>query len=309
MPKSKNQTNQASAALKENDLANEPLESLLARLEASEHEKKTSSMFSNRALKSIIEDLEKDIADGSFTRKVYVHTDITMMPALVEKANDRDAAMNIHLAMTPQGLVEKMKKVVDSGAESARFLVGTEGEDAHFAVIDYRDFSSRKSLVLLETTNFRNPAAQMLAVTSKSAIEDSQLPGCHFSMAEMNIQKHSSGSGIVSLALAKKLYLEYPKLLKMHIDNINGDLCKEGIPLSSNKVDKYLPPSFYKHAHCDRRIKQYVEENPEALHEAINKKGQNLFERAHKNLTLADDQEFSVSAHRKRIKEYKSLMR
>ncbi|WP_317993612.1 YopJ/AvrA family T3SS effector serine/threonine acetyltransferase [Bartonella gliris] len=309
MPKSKDQINQASGPLKEDDIANEPLESLLARLEAITPEKKTSLMFSNQSLKSIIADLEQDIANGSFTNKNYVYTDLTMMSALVEKANDRHVAMNIQLAMPPQSLVETIKKTVDSGAESARFLISAEGEGAHFSVIDYRDFSSRKSLILFETTNFRNPAAQMLAVMSKSAIEDSQLPSCYFSMAEMNIQKHSSGSGIVSLALAKKLYLEYPKLLRMHIDNINGDLCKEGVPLSSDKVDRYLPTSFYKHAYRERRIRQYVKENPEALHEIVNKKGENLLERARKNLTLVVGEHFSVSTHKKRIQEYKSLMR
>ncbi|WP_375620572.1 YopJ/AvrA family T3SS effector serine/threonine acetyltransferase [Bartonella sp. TS25HLJMH] len=309
MPKSKDQANQASGPLKEDDIANEPLESLLERLEASASEKKTNLTFSNQSLKSIVADLEQDIANGSFTNKNYVYTDLTMMPALVEKANDRHAAMNIQLAMTPQNLVEIIKKTIDSGTESARFLIGVEGEGAHFSVIDYRNFSSRKSLILFETTNFRNPAAQMLAVTSKSAIEDSQLPSCYFSMAEMNIQKHSSGSGIVSLALAKKLYFEYPQLLRMHIDNINGDLCKEGIPLPSDKVGEYLPTSFYKHAYREGCIRQYVKKNPEALHEVVNKKGENIFERAHKNLTLVEDEHFSVSTHRKRIQEYKSLMK
>ncbi|MGF7156915.1 YopJ/AvrA family T3SS effector serine/threonine acetyltransferase [Bartonella heixiaziensis] len=309
MPKSKNKANQASGPLKEDDIANEPLESLLARLEDTPTEEGQSILYSNKSLKSIVADLEKDIASGAFTKTIYTHTDITMMPALVEKANNRHTAMNIQLAMNPQSLVELIKKTVNSEAESARFIVGTEGDDAHFAVIDYRSFFSKKSLVFFESTNFKNPAAQTLALMSKSAIEDSQLLDCRFSMAEMNIQKSSSGSGIVSLALAKKLYFEYPKLLKMHIDNINGDLCKEGIPLSSDKVDRYLPASFYKHAHREERVRQYVKENPEALHEIVNKKGESLFERAHKNLTLVEGEPFSVSTHKKRIQEYKSLMK
>ncbi len=149
----------------------------------------------------------------------------------------------------------------------------------------------------------------MLAVMSKSVIEDSQLASCCFSMAEMSIQKHSSGSGIVSLALAKKLYFEYPKLLRMHIDNINGDLCKEGTPLSPDKVDVYLPASFYKHAHRQQRIEKYMKKNPEASHEIINKKGDTLLERACKNLIFVNNECFTVSTHRKRIQEYKSLMR
>ncbi|WP_425338895.1 YopJ family acetyltransferase [Bartonella doshiae] len=43
----------------------------------------------------MVKDLEDDIASGAFTKTSYTHTDPTMMPALVKKANDRDAAMKI----------------------------------------------------------------------------------------------------------------------------------------------------------------------------------------------------------------------
>ncbi len=109
MPKSKDKIHQAKSLLEE-DIKTEPLESLLARLEASAPENKPSLMFSNRSLKSIVADLENDIADGSFANKNYVHTDRTMMPVLVEKANDKHRAMNIHLAMNPETLVDKIKK-------------------------------------------------------------------------------------------------------------------------------------------------------------------------------------------------------
>ncbi|VFT03927.1 Virulence factor yopJ [Yersinia enterocolitica] len=64
----------------------------------------------------------------------------------------------------------------------------------------------------------------MLAIRAKTAIERYQLPDCHFSMVEMDIQRSSSECGIFSLALAKKLYTERDNLLKIHEDNIKGIL-------------------------------------------------------------------------------------
>ncbi len=37
-------------------------------------------------------------------------------------------------------------------------------------------------------------------------------------------------------------------------------------------MDKCLPAHFYKHAHNESRIKQYVKENPEATRASVNKK-------------------------------------
>ncbi|EIC45289.1 SciS protein, partial [Salmonella enterica subsp. enterica serovar Heidelberg str. 41566] len=48
-------------------------------------------------------------------------------------------------------------------------------------------------------------------------------------------------------ALAKKLQLEFMNLVKIHEDNICERLCGEEPFLPSDKADRYLPVSFYKH--------------------------------------------------------------
>ncbi|WP_208435083.1 YopJ/AvrA family T3SS effector serine/threonine acetyltransferase [Bartonella phoceensis] len=302
MPKSKDKAEQ-----KYNSLEELPLEDLLARLEAIPPEEKKSPLYSDKSLKSIVSDLEKDIASGDFTRTNYVYTDLTMMPALVAKANSQDAGLNLHLARSSEELVLSLKEIIEKKQEAARVMVCMERPEPHFAVIDYRDFSGRQSMLFFETTSFRNTAAQTLAAMSKSAIESAEIPGCHFSMVEMSIQKGPSEVGIVSLALAHKLYLAYPQLIRMHIDNIQGELCPKGGPLSPSKVDSYLPVGFYKHANHEERIRQYVERNPKALHEPVNKKKESILERHYKNLTLVEGKEHSVSAMQKRVHAYKSL--
>ncbi len=127
-------------------------------------------------------------------------------------------------------------------------------------------------------------------------------------MAEMDIQRSSSECGMFSLSLAKKLYSEAQKLERLHKDNIKGVLCEPDTPLSAEKLDTYLPTTFYKHVQGRRRLGEYLKANPDAEHETVNKKGETLRERFERSLSSAEGKTVSVSQHRKRATEYKSLM-
>nr|WP_244427526.1 YopJ family acetyltransferase [Bartonella vinsonii] len=142
----------------------------------------------------------------------------------------------------------------------------------------------------------------------QTAVSDAQLPDCHFATVEMDIQRSSSECGIFSLALAKKLHTESGKITRVHEDNVKGILCEPNTPLPSHKLDAYLTASFYKHTQGSRRLEEYVKANPGAEQEKVNKKGETLGERFKKSLvTTEKGKNVSVSPHRKRVTEYKSL--
>ncbi|WP_156851440.1 YopJ/AvrA family T3SS effector serine/threonine acetyltransferase [Bartonella refiksaydamii] len=296
-----------SSQTQESESANESLESLLARLETSAVQKEDTT-FNREELKDIITKLEQDIADGNWIKADYAKTDFKMMPVLVEQANRKYPEMKLKYAMTPQDFALSVKEAVENGVEASRYIVNTKERGIHFAVIDQRTIDDKTSLIFFEPTTLNNMNPAMLALRTQMAIESYQLPHCHFSMVEMDIQRSSSECGMFSLALAKKLHIESEKLTRMHKDNINGVLCKKDSALSSDKLDTYLPPSFYKHTQSKRRLKEYMQSNPEAGNEKVNKKGETLPERFDKSLVTTQEKTVSVSQHRKRVTEYKSIM-
>lgn len=70
----------------------------------------------------------------------------------------------------------------------------------------------------------------------------------------------------------KKLYTEKNSLLKIHEDNIKGTLGDSKIPLPHDKLDPYLPVTFYKHTQGKRRLNEYLNTNPQVIGTVINKK-------------------------------------
>ncbi|AQX28372.1 MULTISPECIES: YopJ/AvrA family T3SS effector serine/threonine acetyltransferase [unclassified Bartonella] len=306
-PKSTKDPSQASNPQKSESDALE-LEELLARLETSE-ETKPSILFSKKSLQGVIADLENDIKNNKFTNVDYAHIDLTMMPRLVERENSQNPGLNLQFTMNPDSLIKSIHRTVNNGITSSRFLVGLEGEEPHFAVIDHQTINKKTSLILFDTTRFMNMNAQILGLTMKSAIEDSQLPYCYFSMAEINLQENSSESGILSLVLAKKLYLEADKLKVMHQDNIKGILSKKGTALHYKNVDSYLPGTFYKHSQTGKRLTEYVRENPDYSHKSVNKKDETLHHRLDRHLVMMEDKVVSCSPQKKRIQKYKALVR
>ncbi len=175
-------------------------------------------------------------------------------------------------------------------------------------MIDHRTIEGKTSLIAFEPATLNSEIPLLLAVRIHLTVQHA-LPEYHFSKVEMDIQRSASECGIISLALAKKLHTTTEKLTRMHKDNIDGVLCKTNTTLSPDKVDPYLPVTFYKHTQSKRHLEKYVQSNPEAEQEKVNKKGETLTERFKKSLvTTEEGKNVSVSPHRKRVTEYKSLM-
>ncbi|WP_375686481.1 MULTISPECIES: YopJ/AvrA family T3SS effector serine/threonine acetyltransferase [unclassified Bartonella] len=287
--------------------ANESLEDLIARLMQSSIQKEEEHTAPNSdELKDIITGLERDLVTGRWINSYYENTDIRLMPALVEKANSKYPDMNLKLALTAEEFSYALKEVVESGANSARFIVNS-GSKIHFAVLDYQKVDEKISLIMLEPTTFQNIAACKLGIKINQTLQRLQLPPYSFTTAEMDIQRSSSECGMFSLSLAKKLHLESDKLARLHKDNVKGVLCEPNSSVSAEKLDSYLPTTFYKHAQGKRRLEHYLKVHPEAEHETVNKKGETLRERFEKNLRTTEGKTVSVSSHQKRITEYKSL--
>ncbi|MCZ2158727.1 YopJ/AvrA family T3SS effector serine/threonine acetyltransferase [Bartonella sp. 220] len=266
-------------------------------------------VFSHEELQNIITRLESDIISGYWMKAYYADTDLRLMPALVEQANKKYPEMNLQLAMTPESLTTLIKQTIDKGNQSSRFITNTGGSKIHFTVIDHHTIDGKTSLILFEPTTCEKMPAARLTLRIQTAVSDAQLPDCHFSIVEMDIQRSSSECGIFSLALAKKLHIESAKLARMHKDNISGVLCESNTPLPSQKLDTYLPANFYKHTQGRRRLREYIKSNPEAENEKVNKKGETLTKRFERNLmTTEKGKKVSVSPHIKRVTEYKSLM-
>ncbi|WP_336294191.1 YopJ/AvrA family T3SS effector serine/threonine acetyltransferase [Bartonella sp. CB169] len=310
MPNQKGATNQPSA-LKEGDKAEETLESLLARLEglSVEGERSPSALFSEKSVRNLVSSLESDMLSGNFLTTNYSSTDLTMMSAFVKKANERYEYMNLKFFQDPGDFAALIKEGIEKGVQFSRSIICLQNPEIHFAVIDHRAIGSQTSLILFESTKFSNPNAAELFAVQKSALEAIALPDCHFVGAEMDIQGFSSASGVASLALAKKLCKQSEKILKMHRDNVKGLLCDKGAFVPCDQVDGYLPIDFYKHVYSEKRLAEYVEKNPESAHQIVNKKGENVFNRAERNLALVEGKPVSISLHKKRINESKSLMR
>ncbi|WP_375656428.1 YopJ/AvrA family T3SS effector serine/threonine acetyltransferase [Bartonella sp. CM120XJJH] len=306
-PQNSKDTAAHASQMAESNIENESLESLIARLEQLNAPQKEESTLSQEKLKTIITGLEDDLVTGRWINAYYADTDLKLMPALVEQANRKYPEMNLKLALTEEEFTYTLKETLESGAKSSRFVVNM-GSRIHFAVLDYQKVDDKISLIMLEPTTFQNITACKLGIKINQTLQYLQLPPYSFAMAEMDIQRSSSECGMFSLSLSKKLYLESDKLAKMHKDNVKGILCEPDIPLSVEKVDSYLPTTFYKHTQGRRRLGEYLKANPEAAHEKVNKKQETLTERFERNLSSAEGKTVSVSQHRKRISEYKSLM-
>ncbi len=300
----------SSSQTPEGACANETLESLPANLRKLNLEERGGAPFNHEELKDIIAGLERDIVDGKWVRQNYHYAsmDLKMMPALIDRANHKHLGLNLKLAMTPEELTSSIKEAIDAGIQSSRYIVGLKDGGLHFAVLDHRAIGDQTSLILFEPANIDAVLSSVLAVRTQIAIQKQQLPNCHSSTVEMNIQRSHSECGIISLALAKKLHTESEKLTRIHKDNISGALCRADDFLSYSKADSYLPSSFYKHTQSRRRFKEYVQSNPGAENEKVNKRDETLSQRFKKSLVKVEGKTVSVSSHRKRVHEYKSLM-
>ncbi|EJF83723.1 YopJ/AvrA family T3SS effector serine/threonine acetyltransferase [Candidatus Bartonella washoeensis] len=306
---SKNST-QISSQTQESEDANESLENLPASLEQLNITKEKNIPFSHEQLQDIIAELERDIVGGHWLKGTYhyANTDLKMMPALIEQANHKYQGLNLKLVTTSHDLCLSIKEAIENGIPSSRLIVNTTDRGVHSVVLDHRTIEGKTSLIVFEPATLESEAALLLAVRLQLTIQR-ELPECYFSKVEMDIQRSASECSIISLALAKKLHTEADKLTRMHKDNISGVLCQQNTTLPHDKVDPYLPPSFYKHTQGTRRLKEYIKSNPAAENEKVNKKGETLRERFEKNLVESEGKAVSVSLHRKRVTEYKSILK
>ncbi|WP_273783396.1 YopJ/AvrA family T3SS effector serine/threonine acetyltransferase [Bartonella sp. AU15XJBT] len=304
---SRSSPTQEEASAQEEVSANESLEELIARLKQNSLQTKEEHVTPNsEELQAIIAGLEDDLITGRWIFADYEDTDIRLLPALVKKANSKYPGMNLKLALTAEDLTHALKETIESGAKSSQFVVNM-GSRIHFAAMDYKKVDDKISFIMFEPTTFQNIAACKLGIKINQTLQTLQLPPYSFTMAEMDIQRSSSECGMFSLSLAKKLHLESDKLARLHKDNVTGLLCEPNTPLPAEKLDSYLPVSLYKHAQGRRRLEHYLKANPGAEHETVNKKGETIRERFEKNLKEEGAKNVSVSPHKKRITEYKSL--
>ncbi|WP_375608145.1 MULTISPECIES: YopJ/AvrA family T3SS effector serine/threonine acetyltransferase [unclassified Bartonella] len=288
--------------------ASDSTENLAVNLEQSSSEKGQNIPFTREELQNIIAGLEEDISTGRWFRADYASTDLKLMPALIEQANHKYPDMRLKLAGSSHEFALALKENIENGVQSSKFIIYTKDRGIHFSVIDHQTVDDKTSVVFFEPTTLNSMKPAVLALRTQLALKAHELPNCSFAIAEMDIQRSSSECGMFSLALAKKLHAESQKLERLHKDNVKGVLCEGDTPLSPEKLDTYLPTSFYKHAQGRRRLEQYIKSNPDAEHEKVNKKGETLTERFEKNLKEAEGKTVSVSQHRKRATEYKSLM-
>ncbi|MCL6229986.1 YopJ/AvrA family T3SS effector serine/threonine acetyltransferase [Bartonella bilalgolemii] len=266
--------------------------------------------YSSASLENIIADLENDIDNNYWSNTNYTKRDFKMMPALIKQANNKYLEMNLTLIKEPIDFVALIKKTIKNGIKSSRYIVNVGGNDdaIHFGVVDHQTIDNKISLILFEPARFSFPNAAILGAKMQT-IAETRLSHCYFSMAEMDIQRSISECAIFSLSLAKKLYRQSDKLEKLHRDNIKGDRWDREIHLSCDLLDTYLPIDFYKHVQGLRRLEEYMTKNPESKNEIINKKNETIFERFERNSVVLRGRCISVSAHKKRVAEYKSLMR
>ncbi|WP_253377069.1 YopJ/AvrA family T3SS effector serine/threonine acetyltransferase [unidentified bacterial endosymbiont] len=271
--------------------------------------KEESIPVSEEKLKNIINRLESDIADNTWFHKDYARMDLKMMPALIAQANHKHPDMNLHFLMSPFDLPEEIEKNIAQGIESARFIINMGYSRMHCCVLDYKKINDKTSLILFEPVNFILTSPALLAVRVETALQKHPIPDCHLSLAEMDIQRSSSECGIFSLALAKKLHTEQEYLSPLHEANINGMLGSKNQPLQYARIDPYLPARFYKHTQSQGRLNEYLNANPMQKSTIVNKKNETLLLRASNNQSEVNGKIISTSAHKKRIAEYKGLLK
>ncbi len=287
--------------------ADEFLENFPAGSENSAAEEEGNLVLDHEKLKSVISRLESDLASDLWIDGDYAELDLEMMPFLVKQANLKYPEMKLKFVRAPRDFPLSLKETLDNGIQSSRYIVNTGIFVTHFAAIDHQTIDGKISLILFNPTKFDEMGFE-LKFEIQEALEDCQLFDCHFSMVGMDIQRSCAECGIFSLAFAKKFYTQSDKLMRMHKDNINGVLYKPNTPVPPEIVDQYLPSKFYKHTQGVRRFEKYIKLNPEAEHQKVNKKNETLAERFEKSLVTVERKAVSVSAHRKRTREYKSLM-
>jgi len=280
-------------------------------------------------LSSDIDDLAQFASEGWFCCGFYSARDLLYMALLVKQANTKYPQLNLYFVDETEKLYALLSHIIADGAESARVIVNIGEGGIHFAALDYAIIDQKKSVILFEPTNFvcvqRGLLNRVNDIICEINSRSKSVDRCCFTAVEMDIQRSDSDCGMFSLAIAKKLYRKSSYLEKMHRANLKGTLLVHTPELDRvyeysstyelgflppQEADKHLPVSFYKHVQGRRRLEEYLKLNPAARNEIINKKGETIVERLEKN--LAKDRfgkNISISISRKRISEYRNILR
>jgi len=292
------------------------------------------SSFNNVYLGKIIKELELDLSSPDLFYNEYSTLDLNIMPCLVKQANIKYPMLNLKFVKNADDFGFFLGQAIDDRVESARFIINLGHGKIHFAVLDYKVVDDDKSLILFEPTALKStwPEQQKkpsglsrvprvpvtcfsgpveLAKTTKKTIDEfknGKMHSCYFSVVEMDIQRSTTECGIFSLSLAKKMFKESDKLERIHKDNIKGSLCERDGYLSYNKLDLYLPATFYKHTQGKKRLGEYLSLHPDSVGQEVNKNNETLDGRFAKNTIFSSGKPMSISAHKKRIYEYRALL-
>ncbi|CED78169.1 YopJ family acetyltransferase [Candidatus Williamhamiltonella defendens] len=272
-----------------------------------------SLLKSDENLENLISTLEQDITDQTYFNSHYAKKDLEMLPHMIREANKKHPGLNLTFVTTLEDNIAKsIENSISAGLKSFRFIInqGIPGRN-HCAVMDCKLIGDKISCILFEPASFMFSSAFCLFDAAMPAMK--KIPKCYFSPVEMNIQKSHSECIIFSLGIAKKLHIqrESVQLKKMHEDNIKQTLLEEGgLALQYKKFDQRgFSMSFYKHAQSRTRIKERISLNEESGDEIVNKKGETILDRFDRHLIEVEGKQKSVSAHKKRIKEYQLILK
>ncbi|AYZ95766.1 MULTISPECIES: YopJ/AvrA family T3SS effector serine/threonine acetyltransferase [Burkholderia] len=254
-----------------------------------------------------IEDVEESLNSESWAFRAFSDLDEKLMPYLVEMANSRKPGLNLSYLSEPILIVEKLREAIDSRVESERYIVNLGERGTHFSALDYRLIDGISSLLMFEPANFNSLAVSLLAFRLKSILDRVDFFHVKFSIFEMDIQRSGAECGIFSLALAKKLHKESAAIIELHRLNLAGEISVGDLYAAKNEIDKFLPPSLYKHAQSSFRIADYIKSNPGSDKVSVNKKGETLLERRNAHVRSIEGRYMIDSIHQKRLIELKRL--
>lgn len=279
-------------------------------------------------VRKIIDDLEVDLeyvkSSGDMTifnknkKDAYAVNDSDYMSYFVDKINNKYSEINLRYLEESSKIGNEIKKCTEEGITSARFICNLNKNNIHFAVVDYKQLDEKVSVILFEPTRISDSSqgrevlgGTWLAFAIQQSVKDSGISNSYTLNAEMNIQKSDSECGIFSLAIAKQLYLKRDALAMLHRDNTTNKFnLQPWESLSQDKLDQYLPPSFYKHTQGTTRLSRYLKNYSQSDNMVVNKKNQTLMTKFenHAALNLKDNKQISYSILEKRISKYKSLV-
>lgn len=255
-------------------------------------------------LERYIQDIETCFQQANWSQTVFAHMDVALMPELVAMLNDKNPGLNlIHLNST-EPLTAEAERFIHSTSQPAtqRFIVNVDEYGCHYATIDMRRLEDGSvSALLFEPygENLNIPA--LLYMRTHYALRERKTLNIPLGYINLNIQKSRSECTIFSLVIAKQLLKAEKEITKLHENNRGADLSS----MSNEAHDAQLPATLFKHTQDVNRLARYIERNPVAAQQPVDKKGNDL------TVWLArryqEDKVKTRSIYDKRLKMYRAL--